>query len=109
MFYGIKSNGRSFFKINNKKSKYYSKKVSSQTGNSGGGRYYAENFVAKIKGGTNNGKEYLVSVESDSKAYTELYDFDNDTIYQNSNTNFLINKNNNVKGTSFSFTSSNVY
>ena len=109
MFFGIKSDGKSFFKIGNIFSKYYSKEVSSQTGNSGGGRYYAENFVAKINGGANNGKEYLVSIGSGNSAYTELYDFDNEIIYQRSNSNFLENQNNNIRGTSYSFTSSSTY
>ena len=98
-----------FFQIRNKKSKYYSKEVSSQARNSGGGRYYAENCVAKINGGIKNVKEYLISIGSGSTGYTELYDFDNDIIYQKSNSNFLQNQNNNIRGTSFIFTINNVY
>ena len=109
MFYGIKTNGRSFFKTKKGKSTYYSKEVSSQTGNSGGGRYYAENFVVKINGGTNNGNEYLVSIGSGNTAYAELYDFENDIIYQRSNSYFLYKINNNIRGSSSSFTSSNIH
>ena len=62
--------------------------------------------MAKINGGTNNGKEYLVSIGSGSTAYTELYDFDNEIIYQKSNSDLLENQNDNIRGTSFTYKSS---
>ena len=62
--------------------------------------------MAKINAGTNNGKEYLVSIGSGSTAYTELYDFDNDIIYQKSYSDILANQNDNIRGTSSTFKSS---
>ena len=65
--------------------------------------------MTKINGGTKIGKEYLIGIGSGSTGYIELYDFDNDIIYQKSNSNVLLNQNNNIRGTSFIFTINNVF
>ena len=80
IFYGLKNNGRGFF-INNKTKEedyYYQMYVKDQT--------YADekcesaNLVIKESNG-NNSMEYLISIPKE-KTYVEIYDFDNNSIYQ---------------------------
>jgi len=99
-FYGIKNNGREFFKTNdpNKRTYYYSLQAKDQTGNNNNQRLEAEIFIATINEGVDKGKEYLVSIGKDN-AYTELYDFENDQIYQNYSQKFLNRQMNNIRGT----------
>jgi hypothetical protein len=100
MFYGIKNNGREFFNPNdpNRKTYYYSLQAKDQTGNNKNQRLEGEIFIATINEGVDKGKEYLVSIGKDN-AYTELYDFENDKIYQNSTQNFLNRTMDNIRGT----------
>ena len=107
MFYGIKANGRSFFKIKGK-SKYLILEVDPQTGNPGNGRLDSENFIAKINGGDNDGNEYLVSVSKEN-GYVELYDFENNKIYQRSTNTFLEFPMDGIRGTSSNFILNNIY
>ena len=106
MFYAIKKNGRSFFKskTKNMKTKYYSIKAKDQINNEGNIRYEAEIFIATVYEDDNNAKEYLVSVPKGDR-YTELYDFDNDKIYQTTTQDFLQKPMNNSKGCVFSYKS----
>jgi len=99
MFYAIKKNGRSFFKskTKNTNTKYYSIEAKDQKGNEGNIRYEAEIFIATVYEDDNSMKEYLVSVPKGDR-YTELYDFDNDTIYQTTTEDFLLKPMNNSKG-----------
>ena len=108
MFYGIKKNGRSFFKGDKKKTKYYSIEVSTQEGNPGNARYYSEIFVAKINGGENDSKEYIVNVGKGT-GYTELYDFDNNKIYQRSSVSFLPKKSDSLRAASFTYNFNGIF
>ena len=109
MFYGIKNNGRGFFKnkIDNKMTSYYSIEAKDQTGNNNNQRLESEVFIATINGGKNNGKEYLVSIGK-GEGYTELYDFENDLIYQSPTTDFLGQKMENLRGTVINYKLNNI-
>ena len=78
MFYGLKINGRKFF-ISNTSSNYFSMEAFNQTTNIGNGRNESEAFIVKINDLDN--KEYLVSIGKWDE-YTELYDFEENKIYQ---------------------------
>ena len=97
MFFGIKKNGRGLFYKNDNYSYYYSIEASEQTGNSGNIRHEAEIFSVIINGGANNGKEYLVSIGNDNQ-YIELYDFDNNKIYQKSAYDLFGTKKTSIRG-----------
>ena len=96
-----------FLLFKEKKTKFYSIEVNTQSGNSGNGRTEGEIFIAKINGGTNNGKEYLVSVGKEN-GYAELYDFNNSQIYQISTTSFLKREMNNLRGVVLNYTLNNI-
>ena len=82
VFYGIKSNGREFFNSDSEteKSYHYSITAEGQTGNNGNLRYEGVIFAAAMNENPNKGKEYLVSTSR--YKYTELFDFDNNQMYQ---------------------------
>ena len=106
MFYAINKNGRSFFKskTQNLKTKYYSMEAKDQKNNKGNIRFEAEIFIATVYGSDNSVKEYLVSVPKGDR-YTELYDFDNNTIFQTTTEDFLKKPMNNSKGCVVSYKS----
>ena len=78
MFYGLKNNGRPFFKdkSNNKETSYYSINVTSENFK----KYEGEGIVIKLSNNENNGKEYYFSI-SKLECNAELFDFDNDMVY----------------------------
>ena len=110
MFYGVKKNGRALFKnkTENKMTKFYYLEAKNQTENEGNIRYEAEIFISTINGGDYNGKEYLVSVGKGAR-YAELYDFDNDKIYQTKTYDFLKSKMDNSRSGVINFKSNNTY
>ena len=77
IFYGLKKNGRPFFKnnITNEETSFYS--INATLDN---GQYEIDGFVIKLSGNTNNGKEYFISI-SKLEGFTEIFDFDNDKLY----------------------------
>jgi hypothetical protein len=75
-----------------------------QKGNEGNIRYEAEIFIATVYGDNNSVKEYLVSVPKGDR-YTELYDFDNEIIFQTTTEDFLKKPMNNSRGCVISYTS----
>ena len=80
MFYGLKSNGRPFFKnkSNNKETPYYSINVEDA-----GENYKSlegDGIIIKLSSNENNGKEYFLSI-SKMACNAELFDFDNDKVY----------------------------
>ena len=84
MFYGLKQNGRPFFKNrtnNNEETPFYSKDVYGQKDIDGQteyiGNFESEAIVFKH---IYQGKEYYLSV-SKMQCYAELFDFDNDNVY----------------------------
>ena len=97
MFFAIQKNGRKFFIKNGNESNYYSLEVDNQTENEGNGRFDAENFIITMNEGEYKGKEYLMSIAKDD-GYAELYDFDNDVIYQTPSENIIGRKRNNIRG-----------
>ena len=83
-FYGLKKNGRPFFKIENtqEESPYYVIDTSEQ--NNYKGKYESSAFIIKSSEiGEGNGKEYFLSV-SQLEFYAELFDFDNHKVYSKS-------------------------
>ena len=84
MFYGLSKNGRILFTKYN--SYNFSIEATNQIGNDGNIRSEAEIFIVKIN--NIDSKEYLVSIGK-SNQYTELYDFEENKIYQLS-TNYFI-------------------
>ena len=102
LFYGLKNNGRIFFSKNN--SNYFSMEAKDQITNEGNGRNEADVFIAKINIDNiinEEQNEYLVSVGK-REQFTELYDFNEDKIYQIS-TNLLFGRNVDNLGTSVNF------
>ena len=78
IFYGIKKNGRPFFKESDtlKETSFHSMATLS-------GRQ--ESFIYNIKlNGTEDDKEYIISIPKDDIGYFELYDFYNDKVYEQS-------------------------
>ena len=78
IFYGLKKNGKPFFKnnITNEETSFYSINVKSDN-------YYQleiDGLVIKLSGETNNGKEYFFSM-SKLQGLVEIFDFDNNTVY----------------------------
>ena len=83
-FYGLKKNGRPFFKNENtqEESPYYVIDTSEQ--NNYKGKYESSAFIIKSSEiGEGNGKEYFLSV-SQLEFYAELFDFDNHKVYYKS-------------------------
>ena len=78
-FLGFKKNGRNFFegKAENQFNYIYSKNVSQNIN----GKFESTNIVIKLNGNVNNKKEYLISLSKED-SYVEIYDFENDKIYQ---------------------------
>ena len=79
-FYGIKKNGRPFFKnkTNQENTPYYVIETNGQ--NNHKGKYESEAIVIKSsESGDGNGKEYFLSV-SKLECYAELFDFENDKV-----------------------------
>ena len=76
IFLGFKKNGRSFF---NNNSYFYNMNViqSESFGN-----FEFENIVIKLNEKQNNQKEYLLSLPTNEDSYVEIYDFENNIIYQ---------------------------
>ena len=83
MFYGLKKNGRNFFKEN---TPFYSIIVQNQ--DNGGKKYESEILIIKLNDGDEKDKEYIISMTK-SDAFAELYDFDNNKIYQKKMMNIL--------------------
>ena len=83
MFYGLKKNGRPLFinKTTNGETPYYTTQVTNQTnGHSGKTEAVAEIIKFSEFG---DGKEYFFSI-SKLDCYGEIFDFDNDLMYQKS-------------------------
>ena len=72
----------------NEKTYHFSIEAKVQVGNDNNQRLGAEILIAYINEGESKGKEYLVSIGMNN-SYTELYDFENDKIYQNLTSTFL--------------------
>jgi hypothetical protein len=85
IFYGLKKSGRPFFrnKINNEETPYY--KIVRKT------NIYkmseAKAGIIKLSGSSNRGKEYFLSL-SKWNSDVELFDFENDVIYNRTINNF---------------------
>ena len=86
-FLGFTNNGRGFF-LNREKNEsdyYYFKQVNQEENYS---TYESKSFIIRISGKENNKKEeYLISL-SNRQSYVEIYDFENDIIYQRPINNF---------------------
>ena len=78
MFYGLKTNGRPFFKdkTNNKETPYYSINVENENFL----KLESVGIIIKLSNNENNGKEYFFSI-SKLECNAELFDFDNDKVY----------------------------
>ena len=78
MFYGLKNNGRPFFKdkSNNKETPYYSINVKTDNYK----KLEAIGKIIKLSNNEDNGKEYFFSI-SKKACNAELFDFDNDMVY----------------------------
>ena len=81
MFYGLKTNGRPFFKdkSNNKETPYYSINVESNDF----AKFESVGIIIKLSNNENNGKEYFFSI-SKLECNAELFDFENDKVYTKS-------------------------
>ena len=79
IFYGLKKNGRPFFKnnITKEETSFYS--INSTT-SSNKGQLEIDGLIIKLSGTTNNGKEYFFSI-SKLEGFAEIFDFDNDILY----------------------------
>ena len=84
-FYGIKKNGRPYFKdkINNNETYYYSMPCESN-------KYESFKFGIKIND-VEDKNEYIISIAKDNGYKLELYDFENDYTYQLSPQTFFKN------------------
>ena len=80
MFYGLRANGRPFFKdkTNDKETPYYSINVEFEGENYK--KLEAVGIIIKLSNNENNGKEYFFSISKQS-CNAELFDFDNDKVY----------------------------
>ena len=78
MFFGLKENGRPFFKdqSNNKETSYYSINVEDINYK----KFEAVGLIIKLSNNGNNGKEYFFSI-SKLECNAELFDFDNNKVY----------------------------
>ena len=78
MFFGLKENGRPFFKdqSNNKETSYYSINVEGDNYK----KFEAVGLIIKLSNTGNNGKEYFFSI-SKLECNAELFDFDNNKVY----------------------------
>ena len=76
IFYGLKKNGRPYFK---------DKETLKETPNYSIDTLYSrfESFISNIKlNGTNDDKEYIISIPKDADKNFELYNFENNTVYE---------------------------
>ena len=108
-FYGLKKNGRAFFKDkNNKKETPYYMKETNEQGTSHKGKFEAEAIVIKSsESGEGNGKEYFFSA-SKLECYAEIFDFENDKIYYKTVNDFTSYNNiKTLRHSLFSFTNYN--
>lgn len=103
VFYGLQKNGRFLFNYNGILTPFFSKNVTDQTDNTDNKRYEAEVFFAKMK---ETGKEYLISIPRASQ-YMELYDFENNKIYQKKAKNVLGYRMTSYRQSAINFISSN--
>ena len=99
IFYGLKQNGRIFF--SNYNSYNFTMEVKNQITLDENRKYDNKIFVVKINDTNNDNKEYLVSV-GNSDQYIELYDFEENEIYQILANDYLESKTENI-GTSFNY------
>jgi len=99
IFYGLKQNGRIFF--SNYNSYNFSMEVKNQITLDENRKYDNKIFVVKINDINYDNKEYLVSV-GNSDQYIELYDFEENEIYQILANDYLESKTENI-GTSFNY------
>ena len=76
MFFGLKENGRPFFKDNNNEKLYYSINVEGEAYK----KFEADSLIIKLSNNDNNGKEYYFSI-SKLECNAELFDFDNNKVY----------------------------
>ena len=88
IFYGIKSDGRPLFK--NKINEECYSKILNSTNNSLFSYEY-ESLIIKLSGNNNTCKEYLLTVGK-SKSNAEIYDFDNNEIYDKDIASFAKNQ-----------------
>ena len=81
MFYGLKANGRPFFKdkSNNKETPYYSINVEKDDFI----KFESVGIIIKLSSIENNGKEYYFSI-SKLECNAELFDFEDDKVYTKS-------------------------
>lgn len=88
-FFGLNSDGNYLFEKDNNGIYQVTKSVENQVGNTNSMRQYAENFCINL---TENGKikEYIVSI-ANGEQYAELYDFENNMIYQKKTSELLGN------------------
>lgn len=84
MFYGLKKNGRPFFKnkTTNEESSFYSKNIEETRGH-----YEIQAYIIKSSEENNLGKEYFFSF-SKSSSFSEIFDFENDIAYSKKVSNF---------------------
>ena len=100
MFYGLKKNGRNLFKED---TPFYS--ITAQNQDNNGIKYESEIFIIKLNSGADKSKEYIVSM-SKSESFAELYDFDNNKIYQRKLRNITWVTHENLRQASLTITSS---
>ena len=74
IFYGLKKDGRSYFKKNNIETPNYFITKSAN-------KFESFSFTIKLNG-TNDNKEYFVSIPKDCGNNIELYDFENNIVYE---------------------------
>ena len=79
IFYGLKNNGRGYFKNSNKETPFFSVKAN----NTEQFKYESGNSIFTI-----NGKEYFLSMGR-LKSYTEIIDLENGTIISNKTNNLI--------------------
>ena len=80
IFFGIKKDGNCFFtnKSTNQRTYFYSLNSYQSENNN---KYDSENIVINLSGKQNRQKEYLMSISKEN-SFVEIYDFQNDKIYQ---------------------------
>ena len=76
-FYGLKQNGRGYFK-----DKITNKEISNYSLTNAGIRNYESFIFTIILNDTEDNNEYLINISKDSENNLELYDFNNDYIYE---------------------------
>ena len=109
MFYGLKYNGRKFFKkSDSQRTNFYLIEANEQPGNTNKYKYESEIFIATINDLNSNKKdEYIVSV-SKSTQYTELYIFDQNLINQIQTKDLFDYEMTSLRFASFSYINNNI-